>query len=108
MGRYRLDRAAVGDLESIHGYIAQSTQESAARTLRRIGRVFKTLAKNPLSGELRPEIASNLRSFSCGNYVIFFRPSDGGIDVARVLHAARDVRTAMGTPPAEQADQLPE
>ena len=73
MSRYRLDRAAICDLESIHDYIARSTKESAERLLRRIAQVLKTLAKNPLSGECRPEIAANLRSFSCGNYVIYFR-----------------------------------
>jgi toxin ParE1/3/4 len=104
MSRYRLDRAAICDLESIHDYIARSTKQSAERLLRRIAQVLKTLAKNPLSGERRPEIAADLRSFSCGNYVIYFRPSNDGIEVARILHAARDVRTAMGLP-AEQAHE---
>jgi hypothetical protein len=32
------------------------------------------------------------RSFSVGNYVIFFRPIDSGIEVARVIHGSRDKR----------------
>jgi toxin ParE1/3/4 len=42
-------------------------------------------------GQLRQDLAANLRSFSVGNYVILYRPTRTGIDVARVIHAARDI-----------------
>ena len=32
-----------------------------------------------------------MRSFPFGRYVIFYAPVDGGIDVVRVLHSARDI-----------------
>jgi hypothetical protein len=42
-------------------------------------------------GRLRPELAPHLRSFPIGNYVIFYRLTQEGIEVARVLHGARDI-----------------
>ena len=42
-------------------------------------------------GELRVEFATGrYRSFTVGNYVIYFVPASGGIRIARVLHGARD------------------
>jgi len=46
-----------------------------------------------MMGERRPEFATGqYRSFSVGNYVIYFRPIEDGILVARVQHGARDHR----------------
>jgi len=33
----------------------------------------------------------NIRSFLVGNYVVFYRPIQDSIEVARVLHGARDI-----------------
>ena len=44
-------------------------------------------------GEVRPGFGvPGCRSFSVGNYVIFFRPIDDGIEIARVIHGSRDMR----------------
>jgi toxin ParE1/3/4 len=51
------------------------------------------LASQPLLGQLRPEFAPNLRSFSAGSYVIFYRPVRAGIEVMRVIHSARNIDT---------------
>jgi len=42
-------------------------------------------------GRAREELAGGMRSFPFGRYVIFYAPVDGGIDVVRVLHSARDI-----------------
>lgn len=47
-------------------------------------------------GRAREELAADLRSFPFGRYVIFYAPVEGGIDVVRVLHSARDVDAAFG------------
>lgn len=43
-------------------------------------------------GRDRQELATTLRSFPTGNYVIFYYPVETGIEVARVLYGARDIR----------------
>jgi toxin ParE1/3/4 len=52
----------------------------------------ETLASHPQMGEERPGFGvPGCRSFSVGNYVIFFRPIAGGIEVARIVHGSRDL-----------------
>lgn len=92
MKRYRLDADAKADLVSIHKYIAQDNRPAADRVIDKLRETFRALAAHPLMGELRPELAPNLRSFCVGNYVIFYRSARGSVEVARVIHGARDIR----------------
>jgi len=91
MKRYRLDIEAKQDLASIHRYVASDNRAAADRLIDSLKQKFHLLAAQPLIGQLRPELAPDLRSFCVGNYVIFYRPGRGGIQIARVIHAARDV-----------------
>ena len=42
------------------------------------------LSKQPKAGHERPELAPELRSFPLGNYLLFYLPLRGGIDLVRV------------------------
>jgi toxin ParE1/3/4 len=86
----RTQRARL-DLLEIWLYIAKDNAPAADRLLDRIDRTCRSLAQQPLMGQARPELALDLRSFSVGNYVIYFRPLSDGIEVQRVLSGARDV-----------------
>jgi toxin ParE1/3/4 len=86
-----LEDAAREDLIDIWQYIARDNPQAADRMLDRIWDGFRVVAKFPQGGTLRPELALNLRCYTVGNYVIYFRPLIDGIEVARVLHGARDV-----------------
>ena len=79
------------DLLRIWEYIAQDNEEAADRFLDRVDEACKMLANNSLSGMHRAELAEGLRSLPVGNYLIFYRPIEQGIEVIRVLHGARDV-----------------
>ena len=52
-------------------------------------------ATQPEAGRARPELSedlqSDLRSFPFGRYIIFYRLTDNGIAVVRVLHGSRDI-----------------
>jgi len=43
------------------------------------------------AGRLWAESDPSIRSFAVGSYVIFYRESAKGIEVARVLHGHRDI-----------------
>jgi toxin ParE1/3/4 len=90
MSQYRVSDAASSDLEEIWLFIAQDDPDAANRFIRTIVSRFPTLASMPHLGRHREELAARLRSFPVGNYVIFYRPIDGGVEVIRVLHGARD------------------
>ncbi len=91
MRRYRLDRDARTDLYEIHDYVARDNLSAADRLIDTFKERLRLLAAQPLIGQLRPELAPDLRSFAVGNYVIFYRPAENGIEIARVIHGARDV-----------------
>ena len=90
---YRLSREAHADLDGIWKYIARDNSTAADRFLDRLHSKFAMLSRQPLLGEPRDELGTGLRSFPAGNYVIYYRPTQGRIKVelARVIHGARDI-----------------
>jgi toxin ParE1/3/4 len=52
---------------------------------------FVKLANLPDLGRLRRDLAPHLRSHPIGRYVIFYRSTNHGIEIVRVLHGARDL-----------------
>jgi toxin ParE1/3/4 len=99
MSRVTRDRAAQRDLDEIWDYIAQESVAAANRLIDMIVETCNRLALQSEMGRLRPELASNLRSFTVGNYVIFYRPTQDGIEVARMLHGARDIEALLRANP---------
>lgn len=91
MSQYRVSDAARSDLDEIWFYIAQDNINAADRFLRAIVSRFPKLAAMPQIGRAREELSPRLRSFPVGHYVIFYRPMDNGVEIARVLHGARDL-----------------
>jgi len=99
MSRLELSPDAQQDLVDTGAEIAErsGSRETARRFLKRIMAVCDLLAANPEMGELRTEFASGCyRSFSLGNYVIYFQPAVNGVRIARILHGARDHRELLG------------
>jgi toxin ParE1/3/4 len=84
------------DLGEIHAHISRDAPIAAAKFAAGFFDLFRLLAKNPLMGQARDDLRANLRSFTHGNYVVLFHPNDFGIEVAAVVHGARDVNEALG------------
>ncbi len=80
-------------------YIGENASvEDAERFLRAAEAAFEQLAKRPEMGARRdyhkPDL-TGLRMWPIGGfekYLVFYRPTDQGIDVIRVLHGARDLK----------------
>jgi toxin ParE1/3/4 len=83
------------DLADIWQYIARDNPQAANRVVDLIEKRLQTIAQFPLIGEARPDIGSDVRCYPAGSYVIFYRPTAKEIQVARILHCSRDVRTAF-------------
>jgi toxin ParE1/3/4 len=79
------------DLTSIWDYIADDSVKAADALLDRFDRVFDMLADTPLAGRTRDDLASNLRSFPVGSYIIFYTPVSEGIEVVRVMNGRQDI-----------------
>ena len=81
------------DLIGMVDYIARDKTTAARDWLAQIRQTCELLATQPEMGEIREGFGvPGCRSFSAGNYVIFFRAVEGGIEVARVIHGSRDMR----------------
>ena len=104
MSRARLLPRAARDLDEIVDWIRSDNPHAARGFANDLHRVVRNLARHPLMGRARPEVAENLRSFPFGRYIVFYLPAEHGIDVVRILHGARDlaaVLRATGTPQPE-------
>ena len=82
---------AEADLDDLWLFIAQDDPVYADRFIDRIADTCNLLGENPLMGRSRPELAPDLRSFPVGSYLIFYQPLDDGIEIIRIISAARDV-----------------
>ena len=87
--------AAAADAVEIWTYIAADNPSAADRLLHRIDRIFLKLSAQPNMGKVVGEIAPNLRVISIGSYMVFYRTREDGIEVARILHAARDITAEL-------------
>jgi toxin ParE1/3/4 len=91
MNQYRVSDAARSDLDEIWFYIAQDDPNIADRFLRLIVSRFPKLTSMPQMGWQREELSPRLRSFPVGNYIIFYRQMENGVEIVRVLHGSRDL-----------------
>jgi toxin ParE1/3/4 len=94
MPRYLIAARAERDLTEIADYIAADSPGNASRFIRKLKNHFSLLAARPLIGRMRPELAAGVRSIHTGRYIIFYRVIDDGIEIARVIHSARDIKRA--------------
>ena len=87
------------DLLELADYIAQHNLDAALRFLDAAEVAFELLAGMRELGMLcrfqSPQAAGlrvwPIRGFE--NYLVFYRPTDQGIDVIRVIHGARDIES---------------
>jgi antitoxin ParD1/3/4/toxin ParE1/3/4 len=58
---------------------------------------MRTLARTPGTGHLREDLADRRhRFFLVYSYLIVYRPDTQPLQVVRVLHASRDIRSLLG------------
>ena len=88
---YEITAEAENDLLDIWHYIARDSDVTADRFLDRLHEKFSALARNPRMGRARPELRRDLRSFPYAAYLILFRIVDDGLEIVRVVHAARNL-----------------
>jgi toxin ParE1/3/4 len=84
------------DLWEQAAHIAAGNVGAAERFLAAVEETFSLLAKQPLLGAAvrsRRAALADIRVWAVSdfrNWLIFYRPTDDGVEIVRVLHAARD------------------
>jgi toxin ParE1/3/4 len=94
--RYRVSATAEYDLEEIFLYwTTRVSPETGERVVDRIVERFSLLAAYPKAGRLCKEIASDVRCFPAGKYLIYYRVARQWTDILHIFHGARDQRRAF-------------
>src|SRR5471030_975687 len=97
MSRYRLSALAESDLDDIWLRIAQdASTDTADHVISDIVNRFALLYEHPHAGRTRDEINLGVRSFAVESYVIYYRPDEDGVSIARILHGSRDQPATFG------------
>lgn len=91
MPQVTLTPQAKQDLSEIWTYIADYDEDLATKFLEQIHDKCLNLAAFPQMGRARHELLINLRSFAIKNYIIFYLPTEDGVEILRVLRGARDI-----------------
>ena len=91
MGRIVRTGQAADDILEIWQYIAlhQGNVPAADRLVVRFEELLRTMSEQPNVGTSQGRYRVGMRSFSTGNYVLFYEPLQDGILLLRVLHGAR-------------------
>jgi toxin ParE1/3/4 len=100
-GLYRHPKA-LADVEESAVYIGLDSPTAAMRFLNAVDATMRLLVENPEIGPTRTFDRNELvgvRAFPVRGFdkhLIFYRPTDNGIEVLRVLHGARDLGANFG------------
>jgi toxin ParE1/3/4 len=95
MGIIHRTTASLRDYQVIWDYVALDNVPAADELLRTFDAKLELLSEYPKAGPARPELRRGIRSFPVGDYLLFYRPIHGGIELLRVLHGARNLRKAL-------------
>ncbi|MEJ0027306.1 MAG: type II toxin-antitoxin system RelE/ParE family toxin [Rhizomicrobium sp.] len=88
---YELSPLARADLIDIWSYSnGRWGQSQAARYIRLIDAVFEKATRRPTSGHACNDIRPGFRRIAAGSHIVFYRKTDAGIYVVRVLHQSMD------------------
>jgi len=90
MATARFTSLARSDLKEIRDFIALNKPSVASLYMAMLKQKCELLANSPGLGTQRDEYCG-LHKFPVDSYLIFYRPSQTGIDVIRVLHGSRDI-----------------
>lgn len=99
MVEVRLSPQAERDLEEILTDLDRKSTAAADRYAAAFDEKGRTLARFPEMGRSRSEINPTLRSTLVAPYVLFYRLEGDVVQVLRILHGRRDVRSIMKEEP---------
>lgn len=93
MSQYSISLPACRDLQNISDYFSTGDVEAGEKLLRSFNQKCQQLAQFPNIGRTYDDLQSGLRGLSLSGYIIFYRASDEGIEIVRVVNGRRDLRS---------------
>ena len=96
MKRFRITHRASADIDEIWTYIAQDNPSAADRVEQQLHDTMNLLAEFPGIGHTRADVDDvRYRFWSVYDYVIVYRHDRKPIEVIRVLHGRREIRSML-------------
>lgn len=97
MSRYALTALAKRDFDEIVAFLAENAGVTVARrVLNELRAAMRSLAKQPGVGHTREDLADEpLRFFAVYSYLIVYDPAKKPLEIIRILHGARNVRSIL-------------
>lgn len=95
MSRVIVSFKAKADIGEIVTRIGLDKPDAAMNWLDRLNELFEVIRDWPGAGPARDELRPGLRSLPHGNYLIFYRINDDGIDIVRVLDGRRNLHSRL-------------
>jgi toxin ParE1/3/4 len=90
--------AAEQDLDEILGFLLDQSDGTARRFVSELDSTCRLLAAQPGIGRPRDDLAPGVRSRVVGHHVLFYRATDDGLTVLRIIHGSRDIPAVFGDP----------
>ncbi len=87
--KFRYSPQAENDIEEISNFIAQDNYRAAMNWIDAIEQKCDRLVDMPKLGISLGNARQNARMISMGKYIILYRETKTGIEIARVVHGAR-------------------
>jgi toxin ParE1/3/4 len=99
VSRFTLEPDVRQDLDDIWDYIGieKGNPTAAQRVIERLFDAFSILSRQPLLGEGREDLGANVRAFVVRPYAVLYRPQANGVQIAQVVHSARDIHAIART-----------
>ena len=99
MSKYQFTPQVVADLFEIWTFIAQDNPTAADRVEEAVYRACNFLAASPLVGRMRKDLTPLPVRFWVVqpylNYIIVYNPEKEPLQIIRILHSARDLRSVL-------------
>jgi plasmid stabilization system protein ParE len=97
MSEYQISPEALQDLQAISDFIRADNPEAADRMLDDFFAAFDQLAQWPDLGHVRADLTNRpVRFWPVGSYLVVYRQMSDLIQIAAVLHGARDIPAVIG------------
>ena len=96
MASAKFTALALQDLKEIRDFIAKDKSGIASQYMTMLKQKCELLASSSGLGVQRDEYCK-LYKFPVDSYLIFYRPSQTGIDVIRILHGNRDIDSVFNS-----------
>jgi len=98
VNRFRLSPEARQDIKDIWSYISRDSIEAAPLVREVLRDNCRRLAKHPDIGHRRGDLTAreDVRFWPVYSYLIIYRPHTRPLEILRVLHGKRDVKSILG------------